>query len=147
MGWGLSSTGDIFPPAKDKNILCYSEGLLLKYKSYRKNIEAPRQPPAHRHVVPDIRYRVLGIEYRILRLRLRMTGKDNLNLNLDLNLSLALFSLPFNCLNISFSLYYPDLHFSGNLAEHIADNIAPCVVVNILTLFSITYQFTIPQYL
>ena len=42
MGWGLSSTGDIFPPAKDKNNLCYSEGLLLKYENYRKNIEARR---------------------------------------------------------------------------------------------------------
>jgi hypothetical protein len=37
---GLTSTGDIFPPAKDKNDLRYSEGLLLKYKNYRKNIEA-----------------------------------------------------------------------------------------------------------
>ena len=56
IGWGLSSTGDIFPPAKDKNNLCYSEGLRLKYKSYRKNIEARRQPPAHQHVLSSIRY-------------------------------------------------------------------------------------------
>ena len=47
MGWGLASTEDLFPPAKDKNNLCYSEGLLLKYKNYRKKIEARRQPPAH----------------------------------------------------------------------------------------------------
>jgi hypothetical protein len=48
MGWGLSSTEDIFPPAKNRSNLCHSEGLLLKYKNYRKKIEARRQTPAHR---------------------------------------------------------------------------------------------------
>ena len=62
MGWGLSSTGDIFPPAKDKNILCYSEGLLLKYKSYRKNIEARRQSPAYKHLVARHQDTLKGFE-------------------------------------------------------------------------------------